>query len=166
MHITQVECLPRYAPTLEYGVGFVPAPPDGEHPTGWIGGWSLAIPRGAPASAEAFTFLRWMCASPEGTLLAGRELGQFPAYRRSPYYETIRDDEMRKVFYEIVRNAKHTRTLMPAQGYLMNLLRRAVDDVLYGGADPQVVLDEVTAKAQARLEYVSRHSARGAGEAP
>ena len=153
VHITQLRYIRRYAPTLEYGLTYMPSPPDGEFRSSWIGGWSLAIPRGAEASSEAFELIRWMCASPEGTM-ALKEMHQFPAYRKSPYYDTVRDDPDLSVFYEIVSNSRHVRTLMPAQGYLMELLRRGVEEALYGGRDARAILEEVSARSQQRLERV------------
>jgi multiple sugar transport system substrate-binding protein len=160
LHVTQIRYLHKYAPGLEYGVGFIPAPEDGEYPSSWIGGWSLAIPRGSATSDEAFEFMRWMCTSPEGTTTMGREMMQFPAYRKSPYFEQIKDDKDLGVYYEMVRTSTHTRTLMPVQGYLMDLLSRCTDQILYGGRAPQEALDEVTAKAQARLDDVMRNVER------
>jgi ABC-type glycerol-3-phosphate transport system substrate-binding protein len=122
-----------------------------------VGGWSLAIPRGSKVSDEAFEFIRWMCASPEATLAMGTTMTQFPAYRNSPYYERIKDDPKLGVYYEILKNAKHARTLMPVQGYLMNLLDRALQEELYGPRDPKrakEILDRVTEQAQTRLEHV------------
>ena len=158
MYIGWVRLLRRYAPTLECGVSYLPAPPDGEHPTGWIGGWALAIPRGAPASPEAFEFMRWMSATPEGTLGMSELMGQFSAYRKNPYYDRIKNDPILSVFYQIVSHARHTRTLMPAVGYLSELLIRGVDDAIYGGRDAQTVLDDVTVKAQLRLEEVMKRA--------
>jgi len=162
MHVTQLQYLKKYAPNLDYGVAFIPAPPDGEHPTGWIGGWSLAIPRGARASKEAFEFMRWMCTSNEGTMAMGTQMVQFPAYKHSPYYDTIKGDPVLGVYYQIVKNSKHVRTLLPVQGYLMEILRRAVDDVMYTAQerdpkkrlDPQQVLSEVSRESQERLVQV------------
>jgi len=153
-HVSEITWLHRYAPTIEYGIAPIPAPPDGEYPTGWIGGWSMGIPRGANASKQAFEFIRWMCASPTATVMLGKLMNQMPAYRKSPYFDTVKDDKDMAVYYEILRNSKHVRTLMPVQGYLMELLKRGVNSVLYDGADAKQVLDEVTSKAQERLEQV------------
>jgi multiple sugar transport system substrate-binding protein len=167
-HVTQLQYIKRYAPGLEYGAAVIPAPPDGEHPTGWIGGWSLAIPRGVKASDAAFEFMRWMCTAPEGTVAVGKTMAQFPAYRKSPYYDTIKDDPVLGVYYEIVKNAKHVRTLLPVQGYLMELLRRGVDDVIYTAneedptkrLDPKAVLTDISKQSQERLEQVMATVAR------
>lgn len=165
LHITRLRYIKRYAPTLDYGIAFMPAPPDGEAKNSWIGGWSLAIPRSKKGvSDEAFEFVRWMCASSEGTMATGAKMHQFPAYRRSPYFKTVGDDPHLSVFYEIVKNSRHVRTLMPAQGYLMELLKRGVEEALYGGRDPKTILDEVSVKSQQRLEHLlSRRLRRAAG---
>ncbi len=153
-HVTEMKWLHRYAPTIEYGIAPIPSPPDGEWPSGWIGGWSMGIPRGASARKEAFEFIRWMCTSAESTTRMGKLMSQMPAYKKSPYFETVGEDRDMAVFYEILRNSKHVRTLMPVQGYLMELLKRGMNRVLYEKEDPQKVLDEVTRDAQARLEAV------------
>jgi ABC-type glycerol-3-phosphate transport system substrate-binding protein len=154
MHITQMHDMNYYAPTMDYGVGYLPPPPGGEQKSGWIGGWSLAIPRGSHVSKEAFEFIRWMCTDDAATMAMGKYMTQFPACKRSPYFATIQSDPRLDVYYEILKNSKHARTMMPVQGYLMTLLDRGVADVLYGQRDPQQVLDEVTRDAQARLEHV------------
>ncbi len=173
MHVIQMDQMKKYAPTMDFGVGFLPPPPGGEEKSGWVGGWSLAIPRGSKVSDEAFEFIRWMCASPEATLAMGTTMTQFPAFKNSPYYDTIKNDPKLGVYYEILKNAKHARTLMPVQGYLMNLLDRALQEELYGPRDPnraKEILDRVTEQAQARLEHVvgrlERRTAREEGEAP
>ncbi len=168
MFITQVRSMPLAARCWIVACHTSPLP-GWRAPTGWIGGWALAIPRGAPASAEAFEFIRWMCATPAAAQNMSNRMGQFSAYRKNPYYDTIQNDPFLSVFYQIVRNARHTRTLMPAQNYLMDMLDRGMDDVIYGNRDPQLVLDDVTAKVQQRLEDVlarvnQREGAAGPGQ--
>jgi ABC-type glycerol-3-phosphate transport system substrate-binding protein len=154
MHVVQMHDMKEYAPTMDYGVGYLPPPPGGEQKSGWIGGWSLAIPRGSKVSDDAFEFIRWMCTDDRATMGMGREMSQFPAFMNSPYFATIQDDPSLGVYYQILKNSKHARTRMPVQGYLMSLLERGAADVLYGQRDPQAALDEVTRDAQKRLEHV------------
>jgi multiple sugar transport system substrate-binding protein len=154
MHIMQMAQMRKYAPTMDYGIAPEPASPGGEYPSGWIGGWSLAIPRGSAASAEAFEFMRWMCTSNVSTKMMGEIMVQFPAYRKSPYYDEIKNDPKYGVYYQIVSHSKHVRTLMPVQGYLMELLDRAAEKVLYGNADPKTALHEASELAQKRLDRV------------
>ena len=155
MHVAQLPYLKKYAPGVEYGIGFIPAPPGGEYPNGWVGGWSLAVPRGRPVSPAAFEFIRWVTATRDGAAFCSEKTRLLTAFRDNPYYATLATgDPERQVYYDILLHSRHTRTLMPVQGYLMDLLQRALDDILYGGCDPQAVMDEVTRKAQARLEHV------------
>jgi multiple sugar transport system substrate-binding protein len=167
VHITQVPYVKRYAPGMEYGVTFVPAPEDGEHPTGWIGGWSLGIPKGAKTTKEAFEFMGWMATSTEGTTAMGK-IYQFPAYKKSPYFDEIKDDPVLGIYYQILARSKHVRTLMPVQGFMMDLLTRAQDEVLFTAKetdpakrrDAGKVLANVSAESQERLEQVMQQVRR------
>jgi ABC-type glycerol-3-phosphate transport system substrate-binding protein len=86
-----------------------------------------------------------------------------PAYRKSPWFQEAEKDWRMVVFIDIVNNSRHVRTLMPAQGYLMDLLNVAVERALYGTQRPQAALDEATLKAQKRLDVLleSRHRRQG-----
>ena len=155
LHVAQLKDLKKYAPTMDIGIGLIPAPLDGEYPNGWIGGWSLAVPRNKTVRPEAFEFIKWMCTSDEATNIESIELEQFPAYRLSPCFEQTRKDPKRGVFYDILANAKHVRTLMPVQGYYMERIGRAMDEVFYGGADPAAALARARIDVSARLQSVA-----------
>jgi multiple sugar transport system substrate-binding protein len=160
LHVSQIMDLKKYAPTMDMGIGLIPAPPDGEYPNGWIGGWSLAAPRGQAVRPEAFEFIKWMCTSEEATNIEATEMEQFPAYRKSPIFERVRRDPVRGVFYDILANSKHVRTLMPVQGFYMEQLGRAIDEVLYGGASPREALAKVRVTVTNRLQSVADDLAR------
>src|SRR5262249_4061994 len=50
----------RLAPSLAYGIGWLPAgPPPAQPRSSWIGGWSIGQPTGARLPDQAWTFLRW-----------------------------------------------------------------------------------------------------------
>lgn len=155
LHVAQIKDLKKYSPTMDFGIGLIPAPLDGEYPNGWIGGWSLAVPRSNTVRPEAFEFIKWMCTSDEATTIESKELEQFPAYRLSPIFDQVRKDPVRGVFYQILANAKHVRTLMPVQGYYMERIGRAMDEVLYGGADPAAALARARVDVSARLQSVA-----------
>ena len=156
VHIHTLRYLDRYAPTLEYGLTYMPAPEGGQQKSSWIGGWSMALPRGVnPAKRQmAFELMRWLCATPEGSDVSAKSMMLVPAYRRSPWFQQAQEDWRMAVFIDIVNHSTHVRTLMPAQGYLMDLLNRAVERSLYGTQEPQAALDEVTNKAQKRLDML------------
>lgn len=161
LHVSQIKELKKYAPTMDIGIGLIPAPADGEYPNGWIGGWSLAVPRNKAVRPEAFEFIKWMATSDEATTIEATELEQFPAYRRSPAFGPIAKDPVRSVFLRILENSKHVRTLMPVQGYYMEQLGRGIDDVLYGGKSPEESLAKVRVAVQKRLRSVEFDLAPG-----
>ena len=165
LHVSQIKDLEQYAPTMDLGIGRIPAPPGGEYPNGWIGGWSLAVPRNREVRPAAFEFIKWMCSSNEATTIEATDMEQFPAYRKSPVFDRVKKDPIRGVFYEILANAKHVRTLMPVQGYYMEQLGRAMDDVLYGGASPQEALEGVSQSVSKRLASVQDELAHHNAEA-
>jgi multiple sugar transport system substrate-binding protein len=166
LHVSQIKELEKYAPTMDIGYGLIPAPPGGEYPNGWIGGWSLAVPRNREVRPEAFEFIKWVCTSPEATNIEAKEMEQFPAYRKSPAFDSIKRDPIRGVFYQILAHAKHVRTLMPVQGYYMETLGRAIDEVLFGGEPAQPALAKARVEVSARLQSISDELARhSAGEA-
>jgi len=167
LHVSQIKTLHQYAPTMDLGIGLIPAPLDGEYPNGWIGGWSLAVPRNRQVRPEAFEFIKWMCTSDEATAIEANEMEQFPAYAKSPVFGRLSKDPVRGVFYQILAHAKHVRTLMPVQGYYMERIGRAMDEVLYGGASPREALAKVTVDVSKRLQAVSdelaMHDSGGGG---
>jgi multiple sugar transport system substrate-binding protein len=166
VHISTLRYLDRYAPTLEYGLTYMPAAQNGEQKSSWIGGWSMGLPRGVnPAKRRmAFELMRWLCATPEGSAISARSMVLVPAYRESPWFEEARKDWRMAVFIDIVNNSGHVRTLMPAQGYLMDLLNVAVERALYGTQSPQAALDEATRKAQKRLDLLCESRYRRLGD--
>ena len=127
LHVSQIKDLHEHASMMDFGIGLIPAPPDGEYPNGWIGGWSLAVPRNKKVRPEAFEFIKWMCSADAATNIEAKELEQFPVYKKSPIFATAKKDPIRGVFYDILANSKHVRTLMPVQGYYMERLDRAME---------------------------------------
>ncbi|GEM_PF-276616 len=156
IHISTLRYIDRYAPMLEYGLTWIPSPEDGEQKSSWIGGWSMGIPRDVPPERKraAFEVMRWWCATKEGSQVCARSMSLVPAYRHSPWFEEARKDWRMAVFIDIVNNSQHVRTLMPAQGYLMDLLNIAVERSLYGTQAPKDALEEANRKAQKRLNIL------------
>lgn len=152
LHISQVEDIKEYAPTLDYGITYIPAPPDGEQHSSWVGGWCLAIPRGSRHPDEAWEFIRWCCRDPAGTTAVGRIQGLYPGYKHSPYFEPVRRKPGYAQFLEILRECRHQRPVMPSQAYYMDSLDRAVDFAIYGRLTPRQALEKAARETQADLE--------------
>lgn len=152
LHIAGIEDIKRYAPDLEYGITYIPAPPDGEQHSSWVGGWCIAIPKGSRHPEEAWKFIRWMCADKEGTKIAAKTQDLFPGYRHSPYFEEIRQKPGYSQFLEVLEECRHQRPVMPAQAYYMGAIARAVDQALYGKKTPAQALKDAAAETQKELD--------------
>jgi multiple sugar transport system substrate-binding protein len=156
LHIGSIADLARYAPNLDYGVTYIPSPPGGEQHSSWVGGWCVAIPRGARNRDAAWEFARWICANPQGTKLMGEETGLFPGYKSSPYFDTVRGKKHYEKFFRILQECRHQRPVMPVQARYMRELSRAVDAAVYGKATPREALARARETTQRELDIISR----------
>lgn len=152
LHISGIEEIKQYAPNLEYGVGYIPAPRGGERHSSWVGGWCLAIPKGCRHPKAAWEFIKWACRDPKGTLAAGRIQGLFPGYRKSPYFDAIRNKPGYGQFLRIMEECRHQRPVMPAQAFYMSALNRAVEYAIYGRMTPRQALKQAARETQAELD--------------
>jgi len=154
LHISGIEEIKKYAPNLEYGMTYIPAPPGGEQHSSWVGGWCMAIPKGCRHPNEAWELIRWLCADPAGTTVAAKETGLFPGWRKSPYFEELRNKPGYEMFLRILEECRHQRPVMPAQAYYMGALQRAVDDAIYGKKSPRQALIDARVETQRELDLV------------
>lgn len=161
MHISGIRDIERYAPGLDYGLGYIPAPPYGEQHSSWVGGWCTAIPRGCRNPELAWKFIRWCCTSPEGTAQVGRIQGVMPGYRRSPFFGEIKANPRMHQFAQILEESRHQRPVMPAQAYYMREMQRAVDAAVYGQMTPREALLRAEKNVQGELDLILT-AARGA----
>jgi multiple sugar transport system substrate-binding protein len=150
--ISGIRDIERYAPKLDYGLSFIPAPPDGELRSSWVGGWCLGIPRGAANLEDAWEWIRWLCHSPEGTRTVGREAGVFPGMRQSSYFEEVQGRRYYSDYARILQESKHQRPVMPVQAFYMRALQRAVESAVYGRMTPAEALAGARENTQAELD--------------
>jgi len=154
LHIGGIAEIERYAPNLDYGVTFIPCPEGGEQHSSWVGGWCIGIPRNARNQDAGWEFIRWMCHSPEGTRLVGKETGLFPGLKTSPYFAEVKDKRFYQDFYRILTECRHQRPVMPVQAFYMRALQRAVDQAVYGKKTPEAALQEARLATQRELDLV------------
>ncbi len=152
LHISQLDDIAQYAPDLDYGLTYIPAPTDGEKHSSWVGGWCLAIPKGSRHPKEAWEFLRWCCRDPKGTQAVGRLQSLLPGYRRSPFIDEVSKRPGYSQFLKIMEECRHQRPVMPAQNFYMGSLDRAVDYAVYGEMSCKQALDKSTKETQAELD--------------
>jgi multiple sugar transport system substrate-binding protein len=64
----EIKQMEQYAPTIDYGITYIPVPAAGGTSATWAGGWSLTIPDGAKNLEEAWTAIQWMCGEDGGRI--------------------------------------------------------------------------------------------------
>jgi len=152
LHISQLDDIATYAPDLDYGLTYIPAPPDGEQHSSWVGGWCLAIPKGSRHPKEAWEFLRWCSHDPKGTQAVGRLQSLLPGCRTSPYIKEAAKKPGYSQFLKIMEECRHQRPVMPAQNFYMGSLDRAVDFAVYGQLTSRQALRKSAEETQAELD--------------
>lgn len=154
LHVSQIEDIKEYAPNLDYGVTYLPAPAGGEEHSSWVGGWCLGIPRGSKHPKAAWEFIRWCCRDPKGTSDVAVIQGLFPGYRKSPCFEQIRKQKGYAEFLKILEECRHQRPVTPAQAYLMNSLGAAVDYAIYNKMTSHDALEKARKETQTELDLM------------
>lgn len=152
LHISQIDDINTYAPDLDYGLTYIPAPKTGEAHSSWVGGWCLAIPRGSKHPEQAWEFVRWCCRDPKGTEAVGKMQSLLPGYRKSPFLDEVRTRRGYGEFLKILEACRHQRPVMPAQSFYMGSLERAVDYSIYGRMSPKQALNSSTRETQTELD--------------
>jgi multiple sugar transport system substrate-binding protein len=153
VHGGYVEDIARYAPEGRFGFGHLPAGPAPARPrAAWVGGWSLALLPGSKHPEQGWELMRWLSQSVEGTSWIGKEVGWYPAYKNAPFWEEAQKDPNRVIFYEILKEARHQRPVMPANAELGEALGKAVQSAIKEEQTPGVLLQDVTREAQRILD--------------
>jgi multiple sugar transport system substrate-binding protein len=152
-HVSNIKFFKKFAPDMDYGVVPFPYPARmGSDHSAWMGGWCLAVPRGSRHPEESFRFMKWLCTSEEAARSMIVTTGTFPAYIKSPAFELVKGDEKLESFYEILKNTRHQRPVMPAQAYYMGALDRATNHTLNGIKTPEQALMDAQVETQRELD--------------
>jgi len=154
-HVSNINLFRKYGPDLDYAAAPFPYPERmGSDHSAWMGGWCIGVPRGSRHPREAFLFMKWLCTNEK----AGRSMiattGTFPAYVASPAFALVEGNPKLEAFYDILRNTRHQRPVMPAQAYFMGQLDRAVSDVLNELKTPEDALMFAQEQTQKELDRV------------
>lgn len=152
LHIGGLRDIKRYAPDLDFGLTYIPAPPDGEAHSSWVGGWCMSIPKGCRRPDEAWEFIRWLAHSEEGTGFMGRTMQIFPGMRHSSYFAQARKEPHKDAYVRILEEARHQRPVMPVQAFYMRELQRAVEAAVYGRMTPAQALARARENTQSELD--------------
>jgi multiple sugar transport system substrate-binding protein len=156
-HVSSIRTYKKYKPDMDYGLAPMPVPAarPGES-CSWMGGWCIAIPKGARDKKESMEFIKWLTTSDDGTTAMYKTTGSFPGYTKATILTELGQDPRQAVFFDILRNTKYQRPVMPAQAFYMGQLRRAVDRALNNSVTPEEVLKEAQILTQKELERVEQ----------
>ncbi len=103
---------------------------------GWLGGWSLFIPKGAKNPDAAWEFIKWVSISEEGTHAEWETVGFPPAYRKASVLQDIKNDAVMGPYYTTLVNAQHSRPAIPVGSFYTNILSQLVGEAVYGQLTP------------------------------
>jgi multiple sugar transport system substrate-binding protein len=147
----EIPAIKLYNPNLKYGITTLPAYKN-LPPSSWVGGWCVGIPKGSANPAAAWEFLKWVCASNEGTTAAGTAVVDFPGYKKSSFFANL--PASIKPFYPVLKGTMHQRPVTPAEDYYMGSLDREVSNALYGKKTAKQALTDVTHDVQKYLNGI------------
>ncbi|MBI3971994.1 MAG: extracellular solute-binding protein [Chloroflexi bacterium] len=142
----------RHDPTIEIGAGLMPGETPGKPGTVSVGGWAVgAVP--SPKREEAWEFMRFFGASPEGTA-AVAQYGDVPGWLKSPALAELSKDPLSKAFVDGLRRAE-----FPQLGFYMpgGWSANPMQDIVDGKRGVREVLEEINRDANQRhAEWKSR----------
>jgi multiple sugar transport system substrate-binding protein len=145
-----IKTLDQYNPDLDYGVTYIPTPPDrADQPSTWAGGWSVVIPEGAQNPEGAWDFMKWW---------AGEE-GQMAYYEKNaalPTLSSLLEDQSLftgnlQLFGELTDVAQ-SRPPLPVGALYWDELTAANEAVLLNRQQPTDALEEVESRVQPQLD--------------
>lgn len=146
-------------PEMEIGSGLIPYQGPGASAPGaggWLGGWSIFIPRGARNPDAAWDFIRWVSATDEGTQAAWETVGFPPAYRKAPVLDTIKNDPLMAPYYDTLVTAQHSRPAIPVGAFYINQIEQYVGEALYKRLSPLDAMRTVKQNTMREWERFNR----------
>ncbi|MGH2356218.1 MAG: extracellular solute-binding protein [Chloroflexota bacterium] len=143
----------RHDPTMEIGGGPMPGEAPGKPGTVSVGGWAVgAVP--SPKREEAWEFMRFFGASPEGTAAVAR-YGDIPGWLKSPGLAELSKDPLSKAYVDGLRRAEFAQL-----GFYMpgGWSSAPIQDIIDGKRGVREVLAELNTEANRRhAEWKSKN---------
>jgi multiple sugar transport system substrate-binding protein len=139
-----------YAPDLDYGVTYIPTPPDRvDQPSTWAGGWSVVIPEGAQNPEGAWDFMKWW-AGEEGQRAYYEKNGAIPTLTSLLEEEGLFEGNLQ--FFGELTDVAQNRPPLPVGALYWDELTAANEAVLLNREEPAAALEEVQSRVQPQLE--------------
>lgn len=135
----------QHDPALELGAGPMPGDAPGKPGTVSVGGWAVgAVP--SPRREEAWEFMRFFGASPEGTSAVAR-FGDVPGWLKSPGLAELSKDPLSRAFVDGLRRAEFAQLGFHLPG---GWDAGPIQDIIDGKRGAREVLEEINTEANRR----------------
>jgi multiple sugar transport system substrate-binding protein len=145
-----IKTIDQYAPDLEYGVTYIPTPPDrADQPSTWAGGWSVVIPEGAQNPDGGWEFMKWW-AGEEGQRAYYELNGALPTLTDLLEDQSLFEGNL-QLFGELTDVAQ-SRPALPVGALYWDELTAAQEAVLLNREEPAPVLEQVESRVQPQLD--------------
>jgi ABC-type glycerol-3-phosphate transport system substrate-binding protein len=145
----------RHEAALELGAGPMPGDAPGKPGTVSVGGWAVgAVP--SPRREEAWEFMRFFGASPEGTSAVAR-FGDVPGWLKSPGLAELSKDPLSRAFVDGLRRAEFAQLGFHLPG---GWDAGPIQDIIDGKRGAREVLEEINTEANRRHAEWKRQNKR------
>ena len=138
-----------YAPSLQYGVTYIPVPHTGDAPATWAGGWSMVIPSGAKNAKGGYEFMKYITGEP-GQRVYTKETQHTPTIKSLLTDSTLFPGGHQ--FFVSQMPAAHSRPPLPVGGFYWDQLSTAQDAAIRGTATPSAALAAAASATNAKLQ--------------
>ncbi|MFN3651216.1 MAG: ABC transporter substrate-binding protein [Armatimonadota bacterium] len=155
-----LEHLRRYAPDMEWGWFPYPAPPTGrENCVVTAGGSAFVIPAATKHPREAWTFLDWLT-RPHAVGEFCEGIANLPPLRSLVGSERFRKEPLFRFALDLAAGENvFGPPVVPTWLRYKQEIQRAEEYAIFGGADPQSLLDGVQARVEQDLARALREAA-------
>jgi multiple sugar transport system substrate-binding protein len=146
--------IPKFAPTLNYGVAPIPVPADraDKYGSAAVGGTIVIVPASTKNKQATAKMLAWM-ESPQTVADIMYQFANLPSSKKAaqdPRFKTIKNFQ---VFIDIMANPNSTGLLnSPVNAELNDAITKAEEQIWQEGADPAKLLNDMQKEFEPKLK--------------
>lgn len=141
----------QYKPDVDYGITYIPVPKEGDEPSTWAGGWSVAMIPDSKAPEQAWRFMQYI-AGTEGQTTYTQDTAHMPTLE-ALLADTSLYDEQHAQFLDFLGVAQ-SRPPLAVGAIYWDALTQAQGSVELNTAEPMAALQEVHDSVQPQLDTV------------